>query len=69
MAALGAALRLIWHCPADLVQRAQNACAALSAFDPDALRETAEGYGPLEDWLKRAEEWSPPRMQAKSRGG
>ena len=58
-AALGTALRLLWDCPADLIQKAQAACAALPVLDPDALRETVTGYGHLEQWLAQAAYWLP----------
>lgn len=59
IAALETALRLLWDCPADLILKAQNACGKLAGLDPDALRETVRGYGPLEAWLDRAAEWLP----------
>ena len=58
-AALETALRLLWDCPADLIQRARRACGKLAAFDPEALRETAADYGPLTAWLDRGAEWLP----------
>ena len=58
------ALRRLWDCPADLAERAAEACAPLAEFDPEALRETARGYGHLEQWLSRAEEWLP-RVKAE----
>lgn len=58
-AALGTALRLLWDCPADLIQKAQAACAEMAVFDPDALRETMTGYGHLEQWLAQAAYWLP----------
>ena len=65
-AALETALHLLWNCPADLIQKAQAACAALDTFDPDPLRPLAAGYGHLEAWLGRAEEWLP-HMKEKPR--
>lgn len=58
-AALETALRLLWDCPRDLIQIAQQACERQTTLDLDALRQTATGYGPLEAWLKQAEEWLP----------
>ncbi len=58
-AALEAALRLLWGCPADLVGKAQAACKGLERLDPAALQDTARGYGHLEAWLERAGEWLP----------
>lgn len=58
-AALETCLRLLWDCPMDLVQIAQRACGKQTAFDGGALRETVRGYGPLESWLDRTEEWAP----------
>ena len=63
-AAVRTALRRLWDCPADLAERAAAACAPLAEFDPEALRETARGYGHLEQWLSRAEEWLP-RVKAE----
>lgn len=58
-AALETALRLLWNCPADLIRRASDACGRLTCFDPEALWECVRGFGHLELWLKRAEEWLP----------
>nr|WP_326185893.1 UvrD-helicase domain-containing protein [uncultured Oscillibacter sp.] len=58
-AALETALRLLWDCPADLIQKARAACAKLAVMEPETLRETVRGYGPLEAWLDRAETWLP----------
>ena len=58
-AALETALRLLWDCPSDLVQKARAACTALPALDPEALRPLVRGFGHLEAWLARAEEWLP----------
>ena len=53
-AALESALRLLWDCPADLIQKAQALCQRLDTLDPAALRETVQGHGILEAWLDRA---------------
>lgn len=58
-AALSTALRLLWNCPADLVQRAQRLCAGQTSFEPEALRKAVPGCGVLEAWLGRAAEWLP----------
>ncbi len=58
-AALETALRLLWHCPADLIAKAQGACATGGAFDPEAMRKTVQGDRCLEAWLNRAEAWLP----------
>lgn len=58
-AALETCLRLLWDCPMDLVQIAQSACGKQNSFDGETLREAVRGYGPLEAWLDRAEEWAP----------
>ena len=55
--ALETALRLLWDCPADLIQKAQQACQDLKTFDLPRLREAAQGYGHLEAWLARGQEW------------
>ena len=57
--ALETALRLLWDCPADLIQRAKAACSGQTAWDLPALGEVVRGYGHLELWLRRAEEWFP----------
>ena len=36
-AALETALRLLWDCPADLVQKARDACAKQGTLDPEVL--------------------------------
>ena len=58
-AALDTALRLVWDCPADLIQKAQMLFAEASALQPEAMREAVQGYAHLEEWLNRAEEWLP----------
>ena len=63
-AALETALRLLWDCPADLIQKAQSLCQTADALNPAALREAVRGHGILEVWLDRAEEWLP-RVWAK----
>ena len=57
--ALETALRLLWDCPADLIQRAKATCSGQTAWDLPALGEVVRGYGHLELWLRRAEEWFP----------
>ena len=59
LAALETGLKLLWNCPADLVQTAQRACQGQKTLGLPALREEFRGYGPLEGWLDRAEEWLP----------
>ncbi len=58
-AALDTALRLLWHCPADLILTARRLCAAQAEFVPDALRQSVCGLGVLEAWLERAAAWLP----------
>ena len=58
-AAVGTALRLLWDCPMDLIQKAQAACAEMAVFDPEALRELSTDCGYLSAWLRRAEAWLP----------
>ncbi len=57
--ALETALRLIWDCPADLVQKARQACAEQGGFQPEVWEPVVRGYGFLEAWLERAAEWQP----------
>lgn len=59
VAAVGTALRLLWDCPMDLIQKAQAACAEMAVFDPEALRELSTDCGYLSAWLWRAEAWLP----------
>ena len=63
-AALETALRLLWSCPADLIQRLQRACGTVEKLDPAALADTVRGYGVLEGWLERARAWLP-RMEGE----
>ncbi|MDE7245741.1 MAG: ATP-dependent helicase, partial [Oscillospiraceae bacterium] len=58
-AALSAALRLLWNCPAGLIQKVQALCGKMAVFQPDVLKETVKGYTPLEAWLERSAEWLP----------
>lgn len=57
--ALETALRLVWDCPADLVQKARQACAEQGGFQPEVWEPVVRGYGFLEAWLERAAEWQP----------
>ena len=63
-AALESALRLLWDCPTDLIQKAQALCEKADGLDIPALREAVRGHGILEAWLDRAEEWLP-RIRAE----
>ena len=58
-AAMESALRLLWNCPADLIQKAQALCQKMDTLDPAALQEAVRGHGILESWLDRAEVWLP----------
>lgn len=58
-ASLKTALRLLWRCPAEWIQKIQAACEKQTELEPAALQETVHGFPPLESWLKRAEEWLP----------
>ena len=66
-AALGTALRLLWGCPADLIQKAQAACAEMAVFDPEELHELSTDCGYLAAWLQRAEQWLPLVQKEKPR--
>lgn len=57
--ALDTALRTLWHCPADLVEKACALSRGMGSFDPNALRDEVSGYGPLELWCACAAEWLP----------
>ena len=52
-------MRLLWGCPAELIEKAQAACKGLERLDVAALQDAARGYGHLEAWLERAGEWLP----------
>ncbi len=66
-AAAETALRLLWDCPADLLEKAEDALSARPAPDWLVLEETFRGYGPLEALLREAALWQeavreePPR--------
>ena len=66
-AAVGTALRLLWGCPADLIQKAQAACAEMAVFDPEKLHELSTDCGYLAAWLQRAEQWLPLVQKEKPR--
>ena len=66
-AAVETSLRLLWDCPADLIQLAQACCAQEASLNPDALAGAFQGYGPLEAWLSRAAEWLPLAAGEKPR--
>lgn len=57
--ALDTALRTLWHCPADLVEKACALSRRMGSLDPNALRGEVAGYGPLELWCDCAAEWLP----------
>ena len=61
------ALRLLWGCPVDLIQKVQAACADMPVFDPDALRGLSTDCGYLSAWLAQAEEWLPLVKKEKPR--
>ena len=63
-AALETALRLLWDCPADLIQKARSLLETADGLDIGTLREAVRGHGILEAWLDRAEEWLP-RVRAE----
>ena len=44
-AALETALRLLWDCPADLVEKVRPTCQMQTVFDPELFREIVRGYG------------------------
>ncbi len=56
-AALATALRLIWDCPTDLILKMQREFAANPGFDIPVLQQSVKGFGHLQLWLKRVEEW------------
>jgi len=58
-AALETTLRLLWDCPADLIEIAQKACAERETLDPAALADAVRGYGHLELWLSEVTAWLP----------
>lgn len=58
-AALENALRLIWDCPADLIEKARRALQDADVPDFPGLRAGFAGHGHLLALLDRAEEWLP----------
>lgn len=63
--ALETALRLLWGCPADLIESACALCQGRTEFEPAALLEAVRGQGFLEAWLERAQEWLPLAAKEK----
>ena len=57
------ALRILWDCPADLIEKAQAACQ--TAPDVPALRKALEGYELLGAWLSQMEQWQKPVQREK----
>ena len=66
-AALKTALRLLWDCPADLIEKACVQCQKQTVFDAEALRGTLGGYGLLNAWLDQAGQWLPLLKAEKPR--
>lgn len=64
-ASLLACLRLIWQCPADLLDQASGA-AVSGEWDPDAL-SAAFGDGPLSLWAAAVKEYLPKAAREKPR--
>lgn len=62
-AAVETALRILWDCPADLIEKAQAACQ--TAPDVPALRKALEGYELLGAWLSQMEQWQKPVQKEK----
>lgn len=62
-AAVETALRILWDCPADLIEKAQAACQ--TAPDVPALRKALEGYELLGAWLSQMEQWQKPVQREK----
>lgn len=62
-AAVETALRILWDCPADLIEKAQAACQ--TAPDVPALRKALEGYALLGAWLRQMEQWQKPIQKEK----
>ena len=59
-AALDTALELLWNCPKDLIQKAQEVCREQAVLDIQALERSLQGQGGyLEGWLQRVKEWAP----------
>ena len=63
-AALETALRLLWNCPGDLIEKARAACRGKQTLQPPELEDAVRGYGPLEAWLSQAAEWLPQMGEA-----
>ena len=56
MAALETSLKLIWHCPSDIITIIQNTFAK-TAFEVSLLPQSVYGYGYIESFLERFEVW------------
>ena len=63
--ALESALRLVFQCPTDLVQKALAVCRPLSSLEEPVLRDAFRGYGHLEAWLDQALSWLPQVQKEK----
>lgn len=59
LSAIETSLRFLWDCPEDLIQMVEKSCAGKTSIGLEQLEKLAEGYGHLELWLKRMEEWRP----------
>ncbi len=56
---LETALRLVWKCPVDLVERAAALCGGEAGFDLEKLREALGSFGHLALWLDEADYFLP----------
>ena len=65
-AALETALRLLWDCPADLIQRLRPSAKRADGLDIPALREAVRGHGILEAWLDPGGAMAPPGPGGKA---
>lgn len=64
-AALETALRQLWNCPQDLIEKGQAYLKDCRKLEPEALDEVVRGYGPLEAWLEQAKAWLPMAEKEK----
>lgn len=64
-AALETALRQLWNCPQDLIEKGQAYLKGCRKLEPEELGEVVRGYGPLESWLEQAKAWLPMAEKEK----
>ena len=59
VAALRTALKLLWNCPADLMEYAQKICSGQTEWNLENLKNAFQSYEILLQMLERIESWLP----------